>query len=101
MTIQYQPKPEHKFTYGLWTDGNIGRDPFGEPVRSTQSPVELFYLLAGVGARGLAYEHLDQLTIELLMGVRSSHLKSGIRVNKFTGYSSVSQFQDTRDKVKG
>ena len=29
----YTPKPEHKFTFGLWTVGNIGRDPFGEPVR--------------------------------------------------------------------
>ena len=27
----FQPKPEHKFTFGLWTVGNPGRDPFGEP----------------------------------------------------------------------
>ena len=31
----YEPKPEHKFTFGLWTVGNTGRDPFGEPVRPT------------------------------------------------------------------
>jgi len=70
MTIQYQPKPEHKFTFGLWTVRNIGRDPFGESVRAARSPVELVHLLAEVGARGFAYEHLDQLTIELLMGIR-------------------------------
>ena len=35
----YDPKPEHKFTFGLWTVGNIGRDPFGEPVREPLSPV--------------------------------------------------------------
>ena len=29
----YQPQPEHKFTFGLWTVGNPGRDPFGGPVR--------------------------------------------------------------------
>ena len=29
----YDPKPEHKFTFGLWTVGNIGRDPFGAPTR--------------------------------------------------------------------
>jgi len=29
--LLYQPKPEHKFTFGLWTVGNVGRDPFGEP----------------------------------------------------------------------
>ena len=26
----YQPKPEHKFSFGLWTVGNRGRDPFGD-----------------------------------------------------------------------
>ena len=26
----YTPKPEHKFTFGLWTVGNPGRDPFGD-----------------------------------------------------------------------
>ena len=33
MADLYEPKPEHKFTFGLWTVGNPGRDPFGEPVR--------------------------------------------------------------------
>ena len=23
------PTPEDRFTFGLWTVGNIGRDPFG------------------------------------------------------------------------
>jgi hypothetical protein len=34
----YTPKPENKFTFGLWTVGNIGRDPFGEPVRQAIRP---------------------------------------------------------------
>ena len=34
MSSNFQPKPEHKFTFGLWTVGNRGRDPFGEAVRS-------------------------------------------------------------------
>ena len=25
----YEPRPEHHFTFGLWTVGNRGRDPFG------------------------------------------------------------------------
>ena len=37
----YTPKPEQKFTFGLWTVGNIGRDPFGGPVRDQKSPMEL------------------------------------------------------------
>ena len=35
----YDPKPEHKFTFGLWTIANPGRDPFGEPVRAPSSQV--------------------------------------------------------------
>ena len=37
---QFQPKPEHKFTFGLWTVGSVGRDPFGEPVREVEDLVE-------------------------------------------------------------
>ena len=58
----YSPKPEHKFTFGLWTVGNTGRDPFGAAVRLTRTPAELVYLLS--------YERLDQLTIDLLLGIR-------------------------------
>jgi hypothetical protein len=36
----YTPKPENKFTFGLWTVGNVGRDPFGGPVREAKSPAE-------------------------------------------------------------
>jgi hypothetical protein len=38
MADQFQPKPEHKFTFGLWTVGSVGRDPFGEPVRERMTP---------------------------------------------------------------
>ena len=38
MSEQYQPKPEHKFTFGLWTVGNPGRDPFGDVVRPPLKP---------------------------------------------------------------
>lgn len=55
----FQPKPEHKFTFGLWTVGNIGRDPFGLPVRSALSPVELVHLLAEVGAYGVNFHDND------------------------------------------
>ncbi|HEY2965624.1 MAG TPA: xylose isomerase, partial [Actinomycetota bacterium] len=48
--MTYEPKPEHRFSFGLWTVGNIGIDPFGEPVREVLSPVQLVELLAEVGA---------------------------------------------------
>ena len=34
----YAPSPEDKFTFGLWTVGNRGRDPFGDPVREALPP---------------------------------------------------------------
>jgi len=60
----YTPKPEHKFTFGLWTVGNVGRDPFGEPVRAAKSPVELVHLLAEVGAWGVNFHDNDLVPID-------------------------------------
>ena len=31
MSDQFTPRKEDKFTFGLWTVGNTGRDPFGDP----------------------------------------------------------------------
>ncbi len=64
MSDKYRPKPEHKFTFGLWTVGNIGRDPFGEPVRKSLSPVELVHLLAEVGAYGVNFHDNDLVPID-------------------------------------
>lgn len=61
---EYSPKPEHKFTFGLWTVGNIGRDPFGGPVREQKSPVELVHLLADVGAYGVNFHDNDLIPID-------------------------------------
>src|SRR5512142_3399402 len=60
----YTPKPEHRFTFGLWTVGNTGRDPFGSPVRETKSPVELVHLLAEVGAWGVNFHDNDLVPID-------------------------------------
>ena len=49
MSDLYTSRPEHKFTFGLWTVGNRGRDPFGEPVRPALTPVDIVHLLAEVG----------------------------------------------------
>ncbi|MBN1311592.1 MAG: xylose isomerase [Anaerolineae bacterium] len=60
----FTPKPEHKFTFGLWTVGNIGRDPFGSPVRQALSPVELVHLLNEVGAYGVNFHDNDLVPID-------------------------------------
>jgi xylose isomerase len=64
MSDAFAPKPEHKFTFGLWTVGNPGRDPFGEPVRPVLSPVELVHLLAEVGAYGVNFHDDDLIPID-------------------------------------
>jgi xylose isomerase len=64
MTDAYTPKPEHKFTFGLWTVGNTGRDPFGEPTRPRLSPVEIVHLLAEVGAYGVNFHDNDLVPID-------------------------------------
>jgi xylose isomerase len=43
----------HRFTFGLWTVGNPGRDPFGEPTRAALDPVESVHKLAELGAWGV------------------------------------------------
>ena len=60
----YAPRPEHRFTFGLWTVGNMGRDPFGEPVRPKLSPVELVHMLAEVGAYGVNLHDNDLVPID-------------------------------------
>jgi xylose isomerase len=60
----YDPKPEHKFTFGLWTVGNIGRDPFGQPTREALSPAEIVRLLGEVGAYGVNYHDNDLIPID-------------------------------------
>ena len=55
----YTPRPEHHFTFGLWTVGNVGRDPFGDPVRPSISPVEIVRKLGALGAYGVNFHDND------------------------------------------
>lgn len=60
----YQPKPEHKFTFGLWTVGNRGRDPFGDATRPTVSPVTIVKRLSALGAYGVNLHDNDLVPID-------------------------------------
>src|SRR5829696_3178702 len=60
----YTPRPEHKFTFGLWTVGNRGRDPFGDAVRPTLRPVEAVRMLGEVGAYGVNFHDNDLVSID-------------------------------------
>jgi xylose isomerase len=54
------PTPAHKFTFGLWTVGWQGRDPFGDATRPALDPVESVQRLAELGAYGVTF-HDDDL----------------------------------------
>src|SRR5687767_147574 len=58
------PTPDHKFTFGLWTVGNRGRDPFGDAVRDTLTPVKAVEMLAEVGAYGVNFHDNDLVPID-------------------------------------
>src|SRR4051794_24101314 len=49
----------HRFTFGLWTVGNPGRDPFGEPTRAPLDPVASVRKLAELGAWGISLHDND------------------------------------------
>ena len=61
---QYTPKPEDKFTFGLWTVGNRGRDPFGDATRPTVSPVTIVRELSKLGAYGVNLHDNDLIPID-------------------------------------
>jgi xylose isomerase len=71
----YTPKPEHKFTFGLWTVGNTGTDPFGRATRDAKTPAELVHLLAEVGAWGVNFHDNDLIPIDATAAERDRILK--------------------------
>ncbi len=64
MTNTFTPRPEDRFTFGLWTVGNPGRDPFGMPVREALSPVQIVKLLGEAGAYGVNFHDNDLVPID-------------------------------------
>src|ERR1700730_16902367 len=61
---QFEPCPEHKFSFGLWTVSNRGRDPFGDAVRPPLPPVDAVKLLAEAGAWGVNLHDNDLVPID-------------------------------------
>lgn len=54
------PTPADRFTFGLWTIGYTGADPFGGPTRPPLDTVHAVEKLAELGAAGLTF-HDDDL----------------------------------------
>jgi xylose isomerase len=82
---RYDPKPEHKFSFGLWTVGNRGRDPFGDPVRLPISPTEIVSLLGEVGAWGVNLHDNDLVPIDATASERDAIVAEFKRACKEAG----------------
>src|SRR4026209_2914454 len=64
MSDKYAPRPEDRFSFGLWTVGNRGRDPFGDVVRDTLAPVDAVAMLGEIGAWGVNLHDNDLVPID-------------------------------------
>ncbi len=64
MSDSYTPRPADKFSFGLWTIGNRGRDPFGSEVRPVLDPVDAVAMLGEVGAWGVNFHDNDLVPID-------------------------------------
>ncbi len=79
---EYQPHPRHQFTFGLWTVGNPGRDPFGDAVRPPLSPLRTLDQLAQLGAYGVNLHDNDLVPSHASAGERDrivTEFKRGLR----------------------
>jgi xylose isomerase len=85
MTDQYQPKPQDRFTFGLWTVGNIGRDPFGDAVRTTLGPVKIVEKLSKLGAYGVNLHDNDLIPIDATAAERDKIVRDFKKALSDTG----------------
>ncbi len=98
-TSALTPTPADKFTFGLWTVGNPGRDPFGEPTRAKLDPIEIVELLGEVGGvYGVNFHDNDLIPIDaspaeadrIKRGFRKALRRTGIK----TPMATTNMFSD-------
>ena len=75
MSTALTPSPADKFTFGLWTVGWQGRDPFGDATRPALDPVETVHRLAELGAYGVTFHDDDLIPFGSDDTAREGHVK--------------------------
>ncbi|UED88093.1 xylose isomerase [Streptomyces profundus] len=83
--MTYQPTPEDKFSFGLWTVGWQGRDPFGDATRPVLDPVDSVGKLAELGAWGVTFHDDDLIPFGASASERDGHVKRFQQALKSTG----------------
>ena len=69
------PTPADRFTFGLWTVGWRGNDPFGDATRAPVDPVESVHQLAQRGAAGVTFHDDDFVPFGASDSERDQHVK--------------------------
>ncbi len=74
--MSYEPTKDDRFTFGLWTVGNPGRDPFGEPTRAKLSAPYIVEKLSELGAWGVNLHDNDLVPTDASAGERDAIVKA-------------------------
>jgi xylose isomerase len=85
MPDAFAADPKKKFTFGLWTLANPGRDPFGEPTRSSISPMKVCDMLGEVGAYGVNLHDNDLVPIDASQQQRDTIVRDFKKAMKNNG----------------
>ena len=75
------PTPQDKFSFGLWTVGWPGADPFGTATRPVLDPWEYADQLAQLGAWGITFHDNDVFAFDADESTRTERLGRGHRNN--------------------
>mgnify|MGYP001197125835 CR=1 FL=1 len=86
---KYTPTPADRFTFGLWTVGNRGRDPFGLEVRPPIDPVDIVHMLADIGAWGVNLHDNDLVPIDATPSERDQIVSRFKKALEETGLAFV------------
>jgi xylose isomerase len=68
------PTKDDRFSFGLWTVGWLGRDPFGDATRAPVDPVESVHRLAELGAYGVTFHDDDVIPFGSSDSERDKHI---------------------------
>jgi xylose isomerase len=85
MAGSFGPDAKMKFTFGLWTVGNLGRDTWGEATRAPLSAVQICNLLGEVGAYGVNFHDNDLVPIDANPQQRNDLVRSFKKAVKDNG----------------
>ncbi len=85
MPQSFTPTPEDRFTFGLWTVGWTGRDPFGDATRPPLEPAVAVRRLADLGAYGVSFHDDDVVPFGASPAERDAALRRFRRALQETG----------------